>query len=436
MRRSAVILLILLLLAGYAVWRGMRSGQGDGRDEKTTVTMATEDNAGGITEQLPLRMNIAAEDLLSRAWTGRVEVAIAEKAPAVPVETPEAATPSPVFLAYLQPRSMLSTGMVETVGSIATSHPPDNLMAVLGAAPSPGLRQQILKSIQAATSPNATSTLPTILEMFGGKIGEQRKPGDRASFDAADMQQSMAKAMYHIREADGRMDQGDLMVALAGYKQAIELFPDMTYANQQAGRISLLMARYDDAVLYLKAALVNAQDVTFTLNDLGIAYLYAGQPLEAEDMFRAAIKSDSLAVDPVFNLGFTLRRLNRHDEARAQYENCLGIDPSDARPHREIAMLDALEGKRDPALERLRRAMELNPTWAQPRLDTALLLAETGDFEKAVGQLLRSLDFASAQEVYQVYRLPVFNTFRLSPEGRPFEARLAERAREQATGKP
>lgn len=242
---------------------------------------------------------------------------------------------------------------------------------------------------------------------------------------------ALAKAVYFVREAERLMLARQLEEALAFHQQALELFPKMTYARWQAGRIAIMQGNYRGAIRYLREAINTTTDLAETLNDLGIAYLYAGLPGEALTAFETATASDPDSREPLFNTALALRRLNRNDEARHQFETYSKVVPEDARPVRELAVLDMIEGQYQIARMRIDQAIKLAANWPQPLLDAALLCADMEAFDAAMDYLARALEIAPARLVYDAYRQPVFNKIRLSPLGTGFEAQLAERARRQ-----
>jgi len=239
----------------------------------------------------------------------------------------------------------------------------------------------------------------------------------------------MARAMYYIREAEIKMKEGDNEQAMTLYTQALAVYPEMTYANRQMGRLSLIRGDYDNAIRFFKDALDADEALGDTLNQLGNAYLYAGKGEEALQSFSASLEAGPLSLDPLFNMGLALRTLKRLDEAREKLDEYLEVDKFDARVYRELAVIDMLEGDNDEALNRLHTAIALDGRWYTPQLDAAIIYAEKGAYVKAMELLEKALEYAPAWVVYQVYGLPALKEARLIPESRKFEAALAEKAR-------
>ena len=238
-----------------------------------------------------------------------------------------------------------------------------------------------------------------------------------------------ARALFLVREAETFMDAGRLADAADRYARALALFPEMTYANHQLGRISLQRGEYGKAIGFFTAALDADEMLGETLNDLGIAYLYDGRLNEAMKSFEASLRAEPDYLEPMFNAGLVLRRRNQIDEAREQYTKYLKARPGEARAYRELGMLDLMQTNLNSAVAHLERAILLDDTWYIPYLDAASVLAELGEFERAIDLLDRSLAYAPPMQVFQLYRSPVFTEYRLTPESQPFQARLVDRLR-------
>ena len=408
-------------------------------------------------------LKISAESLLSKPEERMTSALVphvvvtqdmpAAKTTTAPVTT--SAAPSralaPYVMPYIQPVAMLSA-MPASTGSAGSPEPAPSaepaststndmtassyvsMNGMLGNEPSEALRDAWLlvtsrKSIPFYSGdPKFLSATSAILSMY--EFASLEDQPEQIEYEVDDPE-AMARGMYHIREADEKMLQGDLERALKSYQDALNVFPHMTYANQQIGRLHLLRGEYNQAIDRLRQALSAAPDLAEALNDLGVAYLYDNRAADALDSFRAAREVDPLATDPIFNIGIALRRLGDDKEARQQFERCLRALPSDGRSHRELAVLDIKEGKRESALQHLHLAMDADQSWPLPVLDAATLYAEMGVNDRAVMLLTRALEIAPARTVHQVYTQSVFNKIRLGSLGPPFESRLADKARQQ-----
>jgi tetratricopeptide (TPR) repeat protein len=246
------------------------------------------------------------------------------------------------------------------------------------------------------------------------------------SLDARDR---FDRALYLIREAEAERVAGATDRALLLYRQVLTLYPNLGFANRQVGRLYLALGRPAWALSHLAMSLGEGEAFGDTMNDLGVAYLYADRAEDALRAFRAVIAADGEAVEAVFNAGLAARRLSDLALARGYFENYRAAHPSDARVYRELGLLGLLQGDRDGAVATLREAARRDPVWPLPHMDLALIHAEAGDQQAALAALAEVVDLSPAREAYAFYQQPLFRELRLLPEIRLIEARLANKAR-------
>ncbi len=98
-----------------------------------------------------------------------------------------------------------------------------------------------------------------------------------------------------------------------------------------------------------------------TIRTMGLAYLEEFKHEEAEQEFRKFIK---LAPDQKFgyaNLGLTLLRMGRYEEAKEQLFKAIEIDSADADVRLILATVYQMNDEADKAIEELRTALTYNP---------------------------------------------------------------------------
>jgi tetratricopeptide (TPR) repeat protein len=119
-----------------------------------------------------------------------------------------------------------------------------------------------------------------------------------------------------------------------------------------------------------------------------------GEPLdwaEAERKFRLAV-----VVKPTFargwnNLGISVARQGRLDEAASHYRTAAALDPLIAAPHANLGTLLLQAGDLPGALEELGRAAALDPSGAHIQYILAVARLRSGDRSGAVEALQRTL---------------------------------------------
>src|ERR1700731_2603456 len=128
-----------------------------------------------------------------------------------------------------------------------------------------------------------------------------------------------------------------------------------------------------------------AQKVQNPLNDL----LDEAQAALDKNNFAAAIAplQKFLAEKPDvvfahFQLAYAFTGLNRVDEARAEYERCVALDPKIAEAQLNLGIVQ-LEKDPAAAVATLRKAVELLPSQSRPRFLLGISLERSGDLAGA-----------------------------------------------------
>ncbi len=147
-------------------------------------------------------------------------------------------------------------------------------------------------------------------------------------------------------------------------------------AHHQAGRLAQAAAGY-------QAVLDTLPDHPDALHLLGVVYLQAGHPAEAEPLIRAAIRADGTVADYHDNLGSALRALNRAGEAAEAHRKAVRLRPAFAQAHYNLGnALDTL-GRLEEAADAYRQAAALRPGYARARFNLGNALTALGRLEEA-----------------------------------------------------
>jgi tetratricopeptide (TPR) repeat protein len=199
--------------------------------------------------------------------------------------------------------------------------------------------------------------------------------------------------------------QGRSTEALAAFREAVRLNPDLTEAQFSLG---VLLARqgkpgYSEAmqhfleVLRLEPhdvdALINVSNLLETEGDLTASVaamqkavsfasekteLYimlgqkqdkAGQYPDAVESFRAALKSGRPLPRAHFGLGMALKHLRRFDEAAPELETVLRLTPDDPLAHFELGAVESEQGIYTTAVTQLQEAARLQPGMVEAYLE-------------------------------------------------------------------
>lgn len=174
--------------------------------------------------------------------------------------------------------------------------------------------------------------------------------------------------------------------AMAYVQRALALNPELAAAHSTHGLVSLTQLRFENAERHLLEAI--RLD-----NSSAIALQWYADFLASQGRMSEAVQAGHLAVARAphsmlvnTQLGLLLHMAGAFEEAQAQLERVLEIDPGCAGAHALLGMNLALQGNAR-AIEHGRRAVELSPD--TPFYSGALgsILARLGQRERALQQL-------------------------------------------------
>jgi len=220
-----------------------------------------------------------------------------------------------------------------------------------------------------------------------GQAADSLRAVLRAHPDVVMAHYNLGLIAYHSRLYDE---------AEAHLKQAVALKPDLPDAHYTLGLTYMALARYPEAIAsFERARHVDPKHVGTHFN-LANAYARTGRMKEAEgeqaiyaDLSgrskahqekEAQIKSSSVRA-----IQFLLDK--KYAEALAEYQELAQRYPDYAPIQSQIGQLQIRLGRRDEALQALRRAVELDPKLSDPHYLLSGLYRERGDRQAADREL-------------------------------------------------
>jgi len=136
-------------------------------------------------------------------------------------------------------------------------------------------------------------------------------------------------------------------------------------------------------------------------NNLGLALFQKGEVDEAMAQFQKALEINPNYDDAHYNFGNILLQRGQLDEAMAQYEKALEINPNYADAHNNLGNILLQKGHLDEAIEQYQKALKINPNYAAVRNNLGVILLQKGRADEAIAQFQEALrlkpDFDSAQ---------------------------------------
>jgi serine/threonine-protein kinase len=216
---------------------------------------------------------------------------------------------------------------------------------------------------------------------------------------------------------------GECYYIFGCYREAAEQFrrvitfqPDNSKGYDNLGSMYYLLGRYEDAVkMHKKATEIYADPLAFT--NLGSDYFYLGRFDEAVHAYQAAINLSPRNDILYRNLGDAYIKLGARAEAEQQYQNAiqllqerLRINAQDALAVGDLAVCYAKLNDDGRALANIERAIALEPHNTTIMYLQAVVFALTGRSDEAIEQLKHALDHGYSQA--EAARDPDLDTLR------------------------
>jgi len=190
---------------------------------------------------------------------------------------------------------------------------------------------------------------------------------------------------------------GRVEEAIAQYRKALEINPDLADAHHNLGLALAGRGQVEEAIAqYRKALEINPDDVKVR-NNLGNALAGRGQVEEAIAHYRKALEIKPDDVTTHNNLGAALAGRGQVDEAIAHFRKALQVKPDDVDANNNLAFTLAGRGQVEEAIAHYRKALETNPDFVAARINLGDALAGRGRLAEARESYQKALDLASAR---------------------------------------
>ncbi len=162
-----------------------------------------------------------------------------------------------------------------------------------------------------------------------------------------------------------------LMPKLKAAFAGAAFYPDFTAELARLADSQLRRNNLDEAVSILSRGRELYPDSPMLLATFGKAYLAKGDSEAGVNFYRKSYESDSMhslvSVDELVRTESWLVRINRLKEAMSLGALAIEFYPREATLYVEMANLSLLAGKRDQAIEYLRRALRIDPKLEEAR---------------------------------------------------------------------
>ncbi len=118
----------------------------------------------------------------------------------------------------------------------------------------------------------------------------------------------------------------------------------------------------------------------------GIEYVEQGRLDEAIAEFEEAIKINPDDAKAHYNLGLTYDNQGRLDEAIAEYKEAIRLNPDDANAHLNLGVAYADQGQLEEAIAEYQEAIRIHPDYANAHFNLGLAYDEQGRTEEAIAE--------------------------------------------------
>lgn len=198
------------------------------------------------------------------------------------------------------------------------------------------------------------------------------------------------KAEYLLSLATVLERQGRLEEARQHYSEALRLRPDDAGLWNHLGNLLWQLGRKDEAAQHLQHALKLKPDYWEAAHNCGMLLLELGRHADAVKCFDAAEKLNSSAA--LYQMrAVCLSAVNRFEEAQADYERSIALDPSLAETHNNLGLLHWRFDRLEQAFACFDRALALRPNFHAVLNNKAVVLLHLQLLDEAFATLQRSL---------------------------------------------
>ncbi|HWB96869.1 MAG TPA: tetratricopeptide repeat protein, partial [Bryobacteraceae bacterium] len=203
---------------------------------------------------------------------------------------------------------------------------------------------------------------------------------------APDVRSIFADGMAHHQA-------GRLMEAIARYRQALSLKPDLAAAHNNLAIALYDLGRLEEAEVSYRQALALQPNRAEAHNNLGTLLYDRDRLEEAVACYRAALALEPDYPEALSNLGTALYRQGKLDAAEADIRHALALKPDFASAHDILATVLWEQGRPKDAEASVRRALALAPDFTRALGNLGAMLTDLGRLDEAAAvyrQLLQT----------------------------------------------
>ncbi|WP_426418604.1 tetratricopeptide repeat protein [Bradyrhizobium genosp. A] len=230
---------------------------------------------------------------------------------------------------------------------------------------------------------------PDALHLLGVLCFHAQQPDAAVEWIGRAVRQA-PKAEYLLSLATVLERQGRLEDAGQHYSQALSLKPDDAGLWNHLGNLLWQLGRKDEAAQHLQQALKLNPQYWEAAHNCGMLLLELGRHADAIKCFDAAEKLNPSAA--LYQMrAVCLSAVNRFEEAQADYERSVALDPNLAETHNNLGLLHWKFDRLEQAFACFDRALALRPNFHAVLNNKAVVLLHLQLLDEAFATLQRSL---------------------------------------------
>ena len=162
--------------------------------------------------------------------------------------------------------------------------------------------------------------------------------------------------------------------AIRAYRRANEIWGGSLDALNNIGVLLKRLGRLPEAIEVLREAVALDSDDLPSHNYLAVALRDSGQVDEALTALKAIVKRAPDDAETRLNLGITLLRARRLDAALPHLQRAATLDPRSPRPHNQLGILHASQGRHGEAKKAFERALQIDAGYGPAQKNLRRLL--------------------------------------------------------------
>lgn len=226
-------------------------------------------------------------------------------------------------------------------------------------------------------------------------------------------------ATQYFNEGNQLLEEGKLEEAIAIFRRAIEVSPDISWCHQNLGEALAKLGQLEEAIAAFGRAIELNPDFSWSYHHLGDALDRQQQWEEAVVAFRRAIELNPEHFGSYCGLGQGLVKLDRLDEAIAAYRQACDLNPDVDWIHHSLgnALRQRTELDLKAAIASYRRSIDLNPDDVQAYRkllelqpdnfqlywDLGNALAKQGQLDGAIASYQKAIELNSQEALVHEY---------------------------------